>query len=315
MHRFALIGAAGYIAPRHMRAIKDTGNDLVATLDPYDGMGVIDDYFPQADYFTESERFDRHLDKLRRNENTRIHYLSICSPNYLHDAHIRMALRNDAHAICEKPLVLNPWNVEALERLEQESKRQINVILQLRLHPAIQALHQKINTNPSPQKHEVDLSYITSRGKWYQWSWKGKPEKSGGVATNIGVHFFDMLSWVFGPSQNIELHYQDRDTVGGIIAFEKANVKWMLSLDEKYLPEVARQKGQRSFREMQVDGELIDFSEGFTDLHTESYRRIIDGNGFRPADARSSIQIVYEMRNLEVRRTRADIHPILAKLI
>lgn len=310
MMRFALIGAAGYVAPRHMKAIRDTGNELVVTLDPYDGMGKVDEFFPEADYFTEPERFDRHLDKLRRNPETCIHYVSICSPNYLHDAHIRMALRNDAHAICEKPLVLNPWNVEALELLEQETGKNINLILQLRLHPDILRLKKRVEDAPDSIR-DIELTYVTARGKWYHWSWKGSEEKSGGIATNIGIHFFDMLSWIFGEPHDIQLHYSDPGTIAGVIHFGKVRVRWFLSVDGKYLPGRIKQSGQRSFREMLIDGEALDFSNGFTDLHARSYEQILAGKGFRPSDARSSIQLTYELRHLPVVPHSGERHSIL----
>lgn len=313
MMKFGLIGAAGYVAPRHMRAIKETGHELVVTLDPYDGMGQVDAYFPQADYFTEPERFDRHLDKLRRDEDTRIDYVSICSPNYLHDAHIRMALRNEAHAICEKPLVLNPWNVDTLELLEQETGKTINLILQLRLHPAIQKLKKRIEER-DPKEHDIELTYIAGRGKWYQRSWKGKDEKSGGIATNIGIHFFDMLSWIFGSPHDLQLHHSDPETMSGMLYFGKARVRWFLSVDAAYLPEQAARIGQRSFREILLDGEALDFSNGFTDLHTLSYEKILAGEGFRPVDARNSIQLVYELRHLPVLRQAGQEHSYLGKL-
>jgi UDP-N-acetyl-2-amino-2-deoxyglucuronate dehydrogenase len=297
VYNFGLIGAAGYIAPRHMKAIKDTGNKLVAALDLYDSVGIIDSYFPEADFFTEPERFDRHMDKLRRSGINRIDYVSICSPNYLHDAHIRMALRNDAHAICEKPLVLNPWNVDALSEIEKETGKKIYTILQLRHHPSIIALKEKIEKGPQDKLYTIDLTYITSRGKWYHRSWKGNQEKSGGIATNIGVHFFDMLSWIFGkPIENI-VHQSENDRASGFLQLEKARVKWFLSIDAGTLPSRIKSKCQATYRSITIDGEEIEFSGGFTDLHTVSYKSIIDGKGYGLQEARNAVDIVYHIRN------------------
>ena len=296
MKNFALIGASGYIAPRHLKAIKETGNNLICALDPYDGIGIMDSYFPQADFFTEPERFDRHLDKLRRQKDQKIDYVSICSPNYLHDAHMRMALRNDAHAICEKPLVLNPWNLDALQEIEHETGKKIYTILQLRLHPAIQQLKKKIEEGPKDKVYDVDLTYITSRGKWYFISWKGDIHKSGGVATNIGVHFFDMLGWIFGEFNGVELETNKPEKVGGKLYFEKANVNWFLSVDENDLPLEALEAQKRTYRKINIEGDELEFSEGFTDLHTTSYKNILSGGGFGIEDTRKSIQIVSSLR-------------------
>jgi UDP-N-acetyl-2-amino-2-deoxyglucuronate dehydrogenase len=296
MKNFALIGAAGYIAPRHMKAIKETGNNLVCALDPYDGIGIMDSYFPQADFFTEPERFDRHLDKLRRQGDKKVDYVSICSPNYLHDAHIRMALRNDAHAICEKPLVLNPWNLDALQEIEGETGKKIYTILQLRLHPVIQELKKKIENTPVGKVWDVDLKYITSRGRWYFISWKGNVQKSGGVATNIGVHFFDMLGWVFGDYKGVELSVIQPEKAGGKLYFQHANVNWFLSVDDRDLPAEAVAMGKRTFRKINIEDQELEFSDGFTDLHTESYRNILSGGGFGIEDARKSIEIVSQLR-------------------
>lgn len=313
--RFALVGAAGYIAPRHMKAIKDTGNELVAAVDKYDGVGVIDSYFPGADFFVETERFDRHLDKLRRKGSRKIDYVSICSPNYLHDAHIRMALRNEAHAICEKPLVLNPWNVDALKEIEEETERRINVILQVRLHPGIIELKREIENGPKDKIYDIDLTYITCRGKWYFISWKGDVQKSGGVATNIGIHFFDMLTWIFGDvNQNI-IHYQDSRTSAGFLQLDRARVRWFLSLDEEILPPAIRNKGQRTFRSITVEGKEIEFSGGFTDLHTESYVNILNNKGYSVDDARKSIDIVFEIRNASPVGPKGDYHPFVKKVL
>lgn len=299
MKNFALIGASGYIAPRHMKAIKETGNNLVCALDPYDGIGIMDSFFPEADFFTEPERFDRHLDKIRRQGDKKIDFVSICSPNYLHDAHIRMALRNEAHAICEKPLVLNPWNLDALQEIEQETGKHIYTILQLRLHPAIKELKAKVEAEKDKNKvFDVDLTYITSRGKWYFTSWKGDKHKSGGVATNIGVHFFDMLGWIFGDYKGVELEINKPEKAGGKLYFEKANVNWFLSVDDKDLPAEAVIATRRTYRKINIEGQELEFSEGFTDLHTISYTDIMDGGGFGVNDVKKAIQIVSGIRNM-----------------
>jgi len=294
---FGLIGAGGYIAPRHMKAIKETGNNLVAALDRYDGVGIMDSYFPEADFFTEPERFDRHMDKLRRKgSGHKIDYVSICSPNYLHDAHIRLALRNDAFAICEKPLVLNPWNLDALSELEQETGKRIFTILQLRLHPAIIALRDKIANGPAGKIYDVNLNYITSRGKWYQISWKGELAYSGGIATNIGIHFFDMLTWIFGDVKENIVNVHENDHASGSLKLDKANVNWHLSINADHLPVQALEQGKRTYRSITVDGEEVEFSEGFTDLHTRSYEHILAGQGFGLEDARKSIIIAQGIR-------------------
>lgn len=295
MINFALIGAAGYIAPRHMQAIKDTGNNLVAALDKFDSVGIIDSYFPKADFFTEFERFDRHIDKLKRT-GTKIDFVSICSPNYLHDSHIRFALRHGANAICEKPLVLNPWNIDALEEIERETGKKVFTILQLRLHPAIIALKKEMDEAPADKKFEVDLTYITSRGNWYQHSWKGDEPKSGGVATNIGIHFFDMLLWIFGKPLNSELTARSALHAAGVLNLEKANINWFLSINSDHLPEEAKQKGKRTHRLLAIEGREIEFSDGFTELHTTSYKEILKGNGFGLKEARASIELVHSFR-------------------
>jgi UDP-N-acetyl-2-amino-2-deoxyglucuronate dehydrogenase len=296
MKRFALIGASGYIAPRHMKAIKDTGNELVAAFDPYDGVGVMDANFPDADFFTEFERFDRHIDKLRRNGNP-IDYISICSPNYLHDAHIRFALKSGCDVICEKPLVLNPWNIDALAEIEAETGKKVYTILQLRLHPGIIALKEKVNSGPSDKIYDVNLKYITSRGKWYHHSWKGDVSKSGGIATNIGVHFFDMLTWIFGDIVDSQLFEHSNETASGTLRLERANVNWMLSIDYNQVPENVRLEGKRTFRTLQMEGEEVEFSDGFTELHSQSYHEILKGSGFGLADCRKSIEIVSNIRH------------------
>ncbi|MFH1000376.1 MAG: Gfo/Idh/MocA family oxidoreductase [Bacteroidota bacterium] len=309
---FALIGAAGFIAPRHMQAIKDTGHELVAALDKFDCVGIMDNFFPAANFFTEPERFDRHLDKLRRmNNGSAVDYVSICSPNYLHDSHIRLALRNNAHAICEKPIVLNPWNVDGLQTIEKESNKEIYTILQLRLHPSVIALKKKVENGPKDKIYDIDLTYITSRGKWYSFSWKGDLSKSGGVSTNIGVHFFDMLSFIFGKAKNSSVHLLKDKKAAGFLELEKANVRWFLSIDSNDISEKRREQGQSTYRSILMEGEEFEFSGGFTDLHTLSYQEILAGNGFRLDDARSSIQMVHAIRNANVLGLKGNYHPIL----
>lgn len=312
---FALIGAAGYIAPRHMKAIKETENSLVAALDKNDAVGIIDSYFPEADFFLEPERFDRHLDKLRRAGEKKIEYVSICSPNYLHDSHIRLALRNDANAICEKPLVLNPWNIEALGIIEKETGKKIYNILQLRLHDSIKQLKEKIEKGPQNIIHDIDLTYITSRGNWYHMSWKGNESKSGGIATNIGIHFYDMLIWIFGDVQKNIVHYNSDTKAAGYFELKNARVRWFLSIDSKDLPECAIQENKRTYRSIEVDKQEIEFSEGFGDLHTISYKEILSGNGFGLDTAFPSINTVYQIRNAAISPLKDDYHPILKKII
>lgn len=295
MKRFALIGAAGYIAPRHMKAIKDTGNELVAAFDPYDGVGIMDSHFPDADFFTEFERFDRHIDKLRREGNP-IDYIAICSPNYLHDAHIRFALRAGCDVICEKPLVLNPWNVDALKEIEAETGKKVYTILQLRLHESIIALRNKVLNGPADKIYDVDLQYMTSRGKWYHYSWKGDIKKSGGIATNIGVHFFDMLTWIFGDVTENNVHEHANDIASGTLRLERANIHWLLSIDYDKIPKAVRESGKRTYRTLKMEGEEIEFSDGFTELHTRSYEEILKGNGFEIELAKKAINIVREIR-------------------
>ncbi len=314
MKKFAIIGAAGYIAPRHMRAIADTGNVLVAALDKNDSIGIIDSYFPDAHFFTEYERFDRHVDKMRRRGDA-LDYVSICSPNYLHDAHIRFALRAGADAICEKPLVLNPWNLDGLKEIEDATARKINTILQLRLHPNIIALKKKIAAIPKEKKHEVDLSYITSRGRWYLVSWKGDVNKSGGIATNVGIHFYDMLHFIFGNVQDNKVHYLSPTTNAGYLEYENARVRWFLSVDENNLPDEVKAKGQRTYRSITIDGEEIEFSDGFTDLHTLSYRAILEGKGFELEDNRVAIETVANIRNALPLGRVGEYHPFLSKVL
>ena len=311
MKNFALIGAAGYIAPRHMKAIRDTGNNLIAALDPFDSVGILDGYFPEADFFTHYERFDRHIDKLRRT-GTRVDYVSICSPNFLHDAHIRFGLRNGADIICEKPIVLNPWNIEALGDIEQETGKKIYNILQLRLHPGIQRLKEKIDKGPADKVYDIDLTYITSRGHWYYTSWKGDTEKSGGVATNIGVHFFDMLAWIFGDVRENKVHIHTHDRAAGYLELDKARIRWFLSINNTTLPEEARNKGLRTFRSLAIGGEDYDFSGGFTELHTRSYEHILEGNGFGISDTITAIKAVHNIRHAEPEGLKGDYHPLAA---
>ncbi len=295
MKKFALIGAAGYIAPRHMKAIKDTGNDLVAAFDPYDGVGIMDSHFPNADFFTEFERFDRHIDKLRRQGNP-IDFVSICSPNYLHDAHMRFGLKAGCNVICEKPLVLNPWNIDSLVEIEKETGKKIYTILQLRLHPSIIALREKVLNSPKDKVFNVDLKYITSRGKWYHRSWKGEIQKSGGIATNIGVHFFDMLTWIFGDVKENNVIQHTDDIAQGNLVLDKANVNWFLSIDYNQIPEEVRNQGKRTFRTLNMEGEEIEFSDGFTELHTHSYQNILNGVGFGVTETKKAIEIVSAIR-------------------
>jgi len=313
---FGLIGAGGYIAPRHMKAIKETGNILVASLDRYDGVGIMDSYFPEASFFTEPERFDRHLDKLRRKgPGYKIDYVSICSPNYLHDAHMRLALRNDAYAICEKPLVLNPWNIDALREIEIESGKKIFTILQLRLHPVLIDLKKQIDQSPPGKKYDIDLTYITSRGKWYFISWKGDIHKSGGIATNIGIHFFDMLIWVFGGVRENTVHLLQPNKASGCLELEKARVRWFLSLDDNDLPQAVREKGKRTYRSITMDEQEIEFSEGFTDLHTKSYEEILAGRGFGMMEAKASIETVYSIRNSTPVGLKGECHELCIKAL
>ena len=313
MKNFAIIGVAGYIAPRHLKAIKDTNNNLLAAYDPYDGVGIIDSFFPDADFFTEFERFDRHIEKLKFEKNEKFDYVSICTPNYLHDAHIRFALRRGANAICEKPLVLNPWNIENLKNIEKESGKNIYTILQLRLHPSIIKLKNKIRNSPKNKIYDIDLTYITSRGKWYYTSWKGDITKSGGIATNIGVHFFDMLTWIFGDVKQNKVHIHTHDRAAGYLEFERARVRWFLSINYDTLPNEIKEKGQRTFRSITIENEELEFSGGFTDLHTLSYNNILSGNGFGIKDASNAIEIVHTIRNTTPIGLNGDYHPFCKK--
>jgi UDP-N-acetyl-2-amino-2-deoxyglucuronate dehydrogenase len=307
---FGIIGVAGYIAVRHLHAIKETGNNLLASLDRFDSVGRIDNYFPKSDFFVEFERFDRHFEKLKRT-GTKIDYVSICSPNYLHDSHIRFALRHQAEAICEKPIVLNPWNVEALQEIENETGHKIYTILQLRLHPRIKELQERIRNGPKGKVYDVDMSYITSRGNWYNISWKGDIQKSGGVATNIGIHFFDMLSWIFGPTKKNIVHLSEPNKAAGYLELENARIRWFLSLDYNDIPDAVKKTGQTTFRSIIVAGEEIEFSEGFSDLHTLSYKEILAGRGFGLKEARQSVETAYTIRNSKPVGIQGDYHPIL----
>lgn len=309
---FALVGAAGYIAPRHLRAIKDVGGSLLAAVDPSDSVGIIDSYFPEARFFTEFERFDRFVDLTRR-QGRRIDYVSICSPNYLHDAHVRFALRAHADAICEKPLVLNPWNIDGLREMEADTGQRIHTILQLRLHPAIIALRDRVVRAAGAKVHDVDLTYITSRGLWYYNSWKGDETKSGGIATNIGVHFYDMLAFVFGAVRRVVVHHRAMDCASGYLEYERARVRWFLSINARDLPESAS-KDKKTYRSITVDGEEVEFSEGFTDLHTESYRGILAGRGFGLTDVLPSIETVSAIRNAPIELDVGDHHLLLARV-
>jgi UDP-N-acetyl-2-amino-2-deoxyglucuronate dehydrogenase len=316
LKNFAIIGVGGYIAPRHLQAIRDTGNRLVAALDPHDAVGVLDRYFDDVAYFREFERFDRFVEKLRRrSDSEHVHYVSICSPNYLHDAHIRFALRVGADAVCEKPIVLNPWNLDALAELEAESRRRVYTILQLRLHPSIVALKQRIASDPTRTSYPIALTYITARGNWYGVSWKGDLEKSGGIATNIGVHFFDMLAWVFGPVKELEVHLAEPKRAAGMLRLERARVRWFLSLEKKDVPEPSRAQGKTTYRSLTIGGEEIEFSDGFADLHTAVYRDILAGSGFGIEDARPSIDLVHRIRTTSAVRSSPElVHPFVARV-
>ncbi len=311
MSNFALIGTAGYIAPRHMKAITDTGNTLLAAMDTSDSVGIIDSHFPDAHFFTEFERFDRYVDLLRRSETGKIDYVSICSPNYLHDSHMRFALRSGADAICEKPLVLNPEDIDGLEMIEKATGQTVNTILQLRVHPSIIALREKIHNSPKDTKYEVDLTYITSRGRWYLESWKGDVRKSGGIANNIGVHFFDMLHFLFGDLQENRVHMNAPTKAAGYLEFEHARCRWFLSLDINDVPAEARENGARTYRSITIDGEEIEFSGGFADLHTRSYEEILNGNGFGLNENRPAISMVSHIRNAPIETSKGEQHPKL----
>ena len=308
MKNFALIGAAGFIAPRHLSAIKETNNKLICAYDPYDGVGVMDSFFPDADFFTEFERFDRHLDKQRRSGN-KVDYISVCSPNYLHDSHIRFGLRSGSDVICEKPLVLNPRNIDALETLEREYGNKIFTILQLRYHKDILELKRRVEASDLEAVYDVDLTYLTSRGKWYYTSWKGDDDKSGGISTNIGVHFFDMLTWIFGEVIGMKVHLNTHDRASGLLELKRARVRWFLSVNYDLIPEEIKLKGQRTFRSITVNGKELEFSSGFTELHTKSYEAILKGEGYSINDTRTAIEVVQGIRDNDVVPMLDDFHP------
>ena len=310
MKNFALIGASGYIAPRHLKAIKDTNNNLIAALDRFDSVGIMDSYFPDADFFVEPERFDRHIEKLKYDKGIELDYVSICTPNYLHDSHIRMALRRGADAICEKPLVLNPWNLDALAKMEKESGQRVWNILQLRLHQSIIDLKAKVDAAPKDKVFDIDLTYLTSRGNWYYTSWKGDQSKSGGIATNIGVHFYDMLSWIFGYIKENIVHVQTHDRASGYLEFERARVRWFLSINYDMLPDYIKAKGQRTYRSITIEGKELEFSGGFTDLHTKVYKGVLEGKGYGLEAARQAIEIVHNIRNAEPAGLTGEYHPL-----
>lgn len=306
---FAITGVAGYIAPRHLKAILDTGNTVVAATDPHDAVGLLDRFSFDVRFFTEYERFDRHLEKLRRGpEEHRAHYVSICSPNYLHDAHIRQALRVGAHAICEKPLVINPWNLDALEELERETGCRVWTILQLRVHPELIALRERLRAG-GQQRRQVRLTYITARGAWYNVSWKGSEERSGGVVTNIGIHFFDLIIWLFGGVERSVVHLRDAQRAAGVLTLQHADVQWYLSTVATDLPFTPKPGVKTTFRSITVNGEEVEFSEGFTDLHTRVYEEILAGRGFGIAEARPSVELTAQIRAAHTQPVNADAHP------
>ena len=312
MQNFALTGVAGYVAPRHLKAIRETGNRLVAALDPFDSVGILDSFFPDCTFFTEYERFDRYLEKLKRGEKEdQVRWISICSPNHLHDAHVRTALRVGADALCEKPLVIRPWNLDALAEIEAETGRRVWTVLQLRVHPAIVSLKQELGSQLGSTKHRVDLTYITSRGQWYARSWKGIPHKSGGIATNIGVHFFDMLVWLFGPLEHIEIHVNNERTCSGVMELANASVSWFLSVDSLYIPKELQKQDQRTYRSILIDDQEIEFSDGFSDLHTKIYERTLAGRGFGIEDARPSLEIVHKISTTDPTGKKQNSHRLV----
>ncbi len=312
MSHFALIGVGGFVAPRHLKAIRDTGNTLIAALDPNDSVGILDSYFPDAHFFVSYERFERFLEKLRITQPEQaVEYVSVCSPNYLHDSHIRLALHANAHAICEKPLVINAWNLQSLQELEAKTGKRVNTVLQLRLHPALMALKAKLEAEPARERADVVLTYITRRGRWYHISWKGDEEKSGGLAMNIGIHFFDLLLWLFGEVERSEVHLSQRDKMAGVVDLARARVRWFLSVDERDLPEAVRVNGGYAFRSLTIDGQEVEFSEGFGDLHTRVYEQVLAGKGFGIETARPSLELVYQIRHAEAAVNPDGLHPIL----
>lgn len=306
---FALIGAAGYIAPRHMKAISENAGNLLAALDPSDSVGVLDSYFPDTDFFVEIERFDRHLDRLMRS-GVALDYVSVCSPNYLHDAHIRFGLRLGADVICEKPMVLNPWNVDALADMENQTGRRIYTILQLRWHPSMIALRNKVRSGPKDKVYDIELTYLTARGNWYYTSWKGQEEKSGGIATNIGIHFFDILTWIFGEVEKNVVHLHTHDRAAGYLELRRAKIRWFLSINDEVFPGELKKRGKRTYRSLVIDGEEVEFSEGFDELHTMSYRKILEGSGFGIEEVRPSIQLAHDIRNAHPVGLKPAYHPL-----
>ncbi|MEE0883592.1 MAG: Gfo/Idh/MocA family oxidoreductase [Bacteroidales bacterium] len=311
MKNFGIIGVGGYIAPRHLKAIKETGNNLIVALDKNDSVGIMDSYFPQCSFYTEYERFDRFVEKIKHTED-KLDFVTVCTPNYLHDSHIRFGLRAGADVICEKPLVLNPWNIDALQKMEEQTGRKVYNILQLRLHPAIIEWKNMVDNGPKDKVYDVDLTYITSRGLWYYTSWKGDSSKSGGVATNIGVHFYDMLSWIFGSIKENIVHIYEHDRAAGLLLFERARVRYFMSINADTLPKQAVEQGKRTYRKMEMDGKEIEFSDGFTELHTESYKKILAGEGFGLDQACQSIKIVHDIRNTRPIGLKGDYHPLAA---
>ncbi|MED9962482.1 MAG: Gfo/Idh/MocA family oxidoreductase [Bacteroidales bacterium] len=311
MKNFGIIGVGGYIAPRHLKAIKETGNNLIVALDKNDSVGIMDSYFPQCSFYTEYERFDRFVEKIKHTKD-KLDFVTVCTPNYLHDSHIRFGLRAGADVICEKPLVLNPWNIDALQKMEEQTGRKVYNILQLRLHPAIIEWKNMVDNGPKDKVYDVDLTYITSRGLWYYTSWKGDSSKSGGVATNIGVHFYDMLSWIFGSIKENIVHIYEHDRAAGLLLFERARVRYFMSINADTLPKQAVEQGKRTYRKMEMDGKEIEFSDGFTELHTESYKKILAGEGFGLDQAYQSIKIVHDIRNTRAIGLKGDYHPLAA---
>lgn len=314
MKIFSIIGVAGFVAERHLKAIKKTNNKLISALDPSDSVGIMDSYFPNAYYFREFERFDRHVYKLSSNQDLKIDYISICSPNYLHDSHIRFALRSGSHAICEKPLVLNPWNLDGLIDLEKNTNKKVNTILQLRLHPSINALRNKLKRSPLKKKLNVELTYITSRGSWYLQSWKGDDKKSGGIATNIGIHLFDMLHFLFGKLKSSKMHLNEVTRQSGFMELEEANVSWFLSINNNDIPKNIKEKGKISYRSIMIDNQEIEFSDGFKDLHLKSYEEVLSGNGFGIEETRNAIETVSLIRNSGISSLQGDYHPLVKYL-
>ncbi|WP_086482170.1 Gfo/Idh/MocA family oxidoreductase [Oceanospirillum sanctuarii] len=314
MKNFGLIGAAGYIAPRHLKAIKETGHNLVVAMDINDSVGIMDSHFPEAEFFTEFEEFSGFVEDLKQ-KGQKLDYIAVCSPNYLHLPHMKFALQNGIDVICEKPLVLNTEDLETLKRYEAEYGAKVNSILQLRLHPSIIALREKVQSAPADKVFDVDLTYLTSRGKWYLKSWKGFDEKSGGVATNIGVHFYDMLHFIFGDIKKNEVHYRDQKTSSGYLEYERARVRWFLSIDAEHLPDNAVQGEKLTYRSIDIEGEELEFSGGFTDLHTQSYQNILGGNGYGVEENRAAIQTVSDMRNTAITENPEKPHPLLAKVL